>query len=252
MEENVLILCRAIPEDSKKYFQTVCVAGINDANEFRRLYPVPFKPYVNGGGIPFHKKHWIKIDLSPTYPRDQRIESRKVDMRTIKIIRKIDNIELKKTISPLVKPSIKEIEKSGASLGIIKPDIIDYECEIISTETSSNQVRLTSNGSLAAGEKIKLDQHSYYIFTCSNKSGCSCENRPHKMEILDWEVNELYRNIIKRTKNKDEIKQKMKQKFEWIKNTHDVYFMMGTHHRWKTWMIVSILYLPKQLQTVFS
>lgn len=69
----------------------------------------------------------------------------------------------------------------------------------------------------------------------------------------DWpELIDIFDIPIAETHYKDEIKQKMKQKFEWIKNTHDVYFMMGTYHRWKTWMIVSILYLPKQLQTVFS
>lgn len=31
-----------------------------------------------------------------------------------------------------------------------------------------------------------------------------------------------------------------------IEKKRDVYFVMGTHHWWKVWMIVSVLYPPKK------
>jgi hypothetical protein len=49
---------------------------------------------------------------------------------------------------------------------------------------------------------------------------------------------------VEKTKDPSEITAKMRQKwFDWMKDERDTYFMMGTHHRWKIWMIVSVLYL---------
>ncbi len=244
----MLIMCRAIPEDSKKYFRTVCVAGVTAAGEMRRLYPVPFKPFKRGAGIPFHKKDWIEADLTaPEDKRDQRPESRKVNMETIEVLGKADDDRVRAVIMPQLSSSIASIEAKGASLGFIKPRIIDYDIEIISTElVDKQQVALNADGSVSPVGLVKLKQESKYTFSCAEKKSCTCTDTPHKMEIHDWEVNELYRNVIGRDKKPLVIKQKMKQKwFYWMTKERDLYFMMGTHHRWKNWMIVSVLYLRK-------
>jgi hypothetical protein len=241
-------MCRAIPEDSKKYFRTVCVAGVTATGEMRRLYPVPFKPFQRGAGIPFHKKDWIEADLSaPEDKRDQRRESRKVNMETIKVIERANDDQVKAVIIPQLSPSIASIEASGASLGFIKPRIIDYDIEIISTDlVDKQQVALNADGSVSPAGLVKLKQESKYTFSCAEKKSCTCIHSPHKMEIHDWEVNELYRNVIGRDKKPSVIEQKMKQKwFYWMTKERDMYFMMGTHHRWKNWMIVSVLYLRR-------
>jgi len=241
-------MCRAIPEDSKKYFRTVCVAGVTAKGEMRRLYPVPFKPFQRGAGIPFHKKDWIEADVSaPEDKRDQRRESRKVNMETIEVLEKADDDQVRATINSRLSPSIASIEASGASLGFIKPRVIDYDIEILSTElVDKQQVALNADGSVSPAGLVKLKQESKYTFLCAQKKSCSCRENPHIMGIHDWEVNELYRNIIERDKKTAIIEQKMKQRwFHWMTRERDMYFMMGTHHRWKSWMIVSVLYLRK-------
>jgi hypothetical protein len=66
------------------------------------------------------------------------------------------------------------------------------------------------------------------------------------MGIHDWEVNELYRNVVSRDKDHKTIEAKMRQKwFDWMKDERETYFMMGTHHRWKNWLVVSVLYLKR-------
>src|SRR6266705_6188747 len=104
--ERVLILCRAIPEDSKKYGTVVCVAGLTDQNEFRRLYPVPFRPFIVGGAIPFHKKQWITATLEPSDARDTRAESRKIDMKSIVAGTKLEDDEVRSLITPVMSKSI--------------------------------------------------------------------------------------------------------------------------------------------------
>lgn len=242
-------MCRAIPEESTKYFQTVCVGGITDKKELRRLYPVQFKPFEISGGIPFKKKDWIQVDTSiPEDGRDKRKESRKIHMDTIKILYKIKDEELYHNIQPLISPSIGSLEKTDASLGIIKPKILDYQIDIISTSLVDKQLQITPQGFVAPKSMIKLGQESTYTFICGTQTNCSCKNQPHQLRVLDWEVNELYRNIVKRTENPIEIKLKMREKMlHWMKYERLTYFMIGTHHRWKTWMIISVLYFNKNL-----
>lgn len=40
--EKIVVLVRATPEESRKHGYLVCVAGINEKGEFRRVYPFEF------------------------------------------------------------------------------------------------------------------------------------------------------------------------------------------------------------------
>jgi len=242
--EKILILGRAVPEESKKYFQTVCVGGITDQGQLRRLYPVVYKPFEPSGGIPFHKRDWIEVRVMPPDDRrDTRPESRKLDFESVKVLNQEDYERIREIIHAHLSKSVKKIQESGASVGFVKPRIISFDCEIQNTdEWDRSQVDLEGK---PVG-KINLGQVSKYQFFCEDPKGC-CNNRPHNMEIHDWEANELYRHIIQRDKKHSVIKVKMRQKlYDWMKAKRDVYFMMGTHHRWKVWMIVSLLYPAKK------
>lgn len=247
MRERVLILCRAIPEESRKYFRTVCVAGVTKSDEFRRIYPVPFKPFRPGAGIPFHKKDWVEADLYPPGDkRDQRKESRRIEMNSVQVLEKASDDDVRGVINSILSPSLANLESSGASLGFIKPRVLDYEVKIVSTDTVDEQAQIEADGSLSPRGLVRLKQESKYHFVCQDRKNCICGDSPHKMQILDWEVNELYRHVIEKDKKPAIIEQKMRQRwFDWMTKERDLYFMMGTHHRWKNWMIVSVLYLRK-------
>lgn len=166
-------------------------------------------------------------------------------MASIKVLNKADDNEVRKIIKSNLAVNIGEIEASGASLGFIKPKLQDYELNIESTEVKDEQMLITEEG-LGTQNMIKLKQESIYHFVCQNRSGCTCLNQPHRMGIHDWEVNELYRNVVERDKDHKTIESKMRQKwFDWMKNERETYFMMGTHHRWKNWLVVSVLYLKR-------
>jgi hypothetical protein len=242
--EKILILGRAVPEESKKYFQTVCVGGITEKGEFRRLYPVVFKPFAPGGGIPFRKRDWIEVRLFPPDDRrDTRPESRRLDPDSIKVLGRESYDGIRKIICAHLSKSIKQIQTSGASMGFVKPRIIGFDCKIESTdEWDRKQVDLEGK---PLG-RINLGQTSKYRFFCEEPKGC-CNDRPHNMEIHDWEANELYRNIIRRDRNHDVIRQKMRLRlYDWMMTKRIPYFMMGTHHRWKVWMVGSVLYPAKE------
>ncbi len=60
--------------------------------------------------------------------------------------------------------------------------------------------------------------------------------------LIDWELNELARNIMKSDKNADSVEGKIKQKFFDFMKKRDLYFFMGTHFRFGSWLIVGIFY----------
>jgi len=244
VQERVLVLCRAIPEESTKYGTVVCCAGLTDSGEFRRLYPVPFHPFRRGGGIPFHKKQWITASLQPPEARDKRAESRKIDMKSIVAGVKVDDDEVRGRIQPVLSKSIGEIKSKGATLGFIRPFLIDYEFEIVKDPTKPDQLKFDPDGQLAAGTTVRLPQESKYKFKCRDPSSCECAYRPHDMVIKDWEVNELFRNVSEKTP-REYIAAKMRNRMFDSMLPRDLYFMMGTHSVYGSWLLVSILYLRK-------
>lgn len=74
MKERILILVRAMPEESRKHGHNVCVAGINENGEWRRLYP--FRFVYGKRDIDFRKKDVIEAELALP-DNDKRPESRK-------------------------------------------------------------------------------------------------------------------------------------------------------------------------------
>ncbi len=243
MKEKILVLVRAMPEESRKYGYSVCVAGINESSEWRRLYP--FKFVYGKKDIDFRKKDVIDVELDLS-DNDKRTESRKVKGHK-NLHQPKEDEEVIKTIKPLVS-SIRKLEEKRASLGVVKPDIIDFEVKVHGTALKDEQkyLSLLEEEILETREKVKLPVEGRYIFKCRNDPLCSCSKKPHRIKVIDWELNELARNIMKKEKDKRVVEQKIKEKFfNWMKK-RDVYFFLGTHFKFKTWMIVGIFYPDKE------
>ena len=78
--ERVLILAKTYPSPSAQYFETSCVAGINEHGVMRRLYPVPFRMIEQGQQ--FKKWQWISVRVEKAN-KDHRPESHKIYVNTI-------------------------------------------------------------------------------------------------------------------------------------------------------------------------
>ena len=78
------MLAKACPEISQKYESLICVAGITDKGEWRRIYPIPWKTFWGTSPKYFSKKQWIEYELVSEKPSDHRPESRKIKPNTIK------------------------------------------------------------------------------------------------------------------------------------------------------------------------
>src|SRR3989338_6327476 len=109
-KERILVLTRAMPEKSSKHGHLVCVAGITEKGEWRRLYP--FKFQYGKGLTDFGKRDVLEAELTP--PDNDKIkESRKVI--SYKVAGQADYRSSLKQISPLV-TSLEKLKVGDASL----------------------------------------------------------------------------------------------------------------------------------------
>ncbi len=97
---------------------------------------------------------------------------------------------------------------------------------------------------LVRKEKVKIPIELRYTFICSCEPTC----KGHTIILIDWELNELTRNILKREKDKEIIKEKIGKRFYDFMLERDLYFFVGTHFLYKTWMIIGFFYPPREKQ----
>ena len=108
--KQVLITVKAYPNPSRKYGETVCVAGVDiSTHKWIRLYPIPYRDLDN-------EKKFAKYSLIEVKVRkamdDTRPESYKVDADSIKILYQLDSKNNWGKRKPLILPrGLRKISK---------------------------------------------------------------------------------------------------------------------------------------------
>ena len=152
MNEKILVLVRTIPEKSATYEHLVCVAGINNNGEWRRLYPFKFRHGEKS--VDFRKKDLIEVTLANP-DNDKRKESRKVTNH-INLNSPQNDEEVLQRITPLVS-SIEKLDRQHASLGVIKPELTGIDIIINSTNIYDEQTYFSlADDYLEKREKVKM------------------------------------------------------------------------------------------------
>lgn len=253
--EDVLITVKAYPNPSKKYTETVCVAGIVPKKGWIRIYPVPYRQmaFMNR----FRKYEILNMNLEKCR-RDPRPESYRPDIENIKKIRYFDPRydkgwqKRKEIVLEFVDESMCEIQrqqaKNGKSLGLFKPkEIHDLIIEDVNQSTSDSK-SIIYNQLNIFGETLRpLDTIPFkfkYAYCCHHKT---CKG--HEQTLIDWEIYQLYRNVKKRRLDDIQaIKKDIKDKFigEIFSKKRDSYFYTGNlnrHHR--SFILLGVFWPPK-------
>ncbi|MGB9929596.1 MAG: hypothetical protein ACPK85_14540 [Methanosarcina sp.] len=238
-KEEIAILVKATPEKGRvgEEEHTVGVIGVNKNKEILRLYPLGFRYGVGSGN--FRKNDLLEVAISkPEY--DLRWESRKVLSYT-NLEKSLKEREVKERILPL-STSIERLNKEGSSLGIIKPEILNLEVKVNNIELYERQQYFNLIGDfLEKGERSRMPVEVRYIFKCKGEKAC----RGHKIILLDWEFNEGIRRIIRENKELVTLEKEIPEYAFSIMKEKEVYFVMGTHFIFGTWMIIG-LYFPER------
>lgn len=256
-KKKILVVVKTYPNPSKKYQETVCVAGVllDDPPSWIRLYPVPFRnlPQIQQ----FKKYTVIEAEISKT-PQDARPESYKVNAESIQTIETIgpkNNWRRRKEfLLPLIDPSMCQIQKeqkqTQKSLGLLKPfkveDFIIKPTENRDWDDSEKQILSQMNlfdPSRKTLEKIPYKFTIKYICSAPKCSG-------HTQGIIDWETAQLYRNAIKAHSEHIAL-QKVRDKYmnEIFGPQKDFYLIVGNQFQGPlSFLILSVFWPPIEKQ----
>jgi len=267
VKERIIVLAKTYPELSSKYGPIVCVAGVNKHGEWRRLYPIPFKIWIDNryANIRFSKWDVIEVNVSERPPpHDRRFESRRVlNWERIEVVEHIDRWSSRLAIiNKLLDPDVETLVNSGRSLGVIKPKhVVDFfdkprqrlreEAEkLVLSKMDEADSRITLLEYLdindkhllldVRGPEVKIEELPWigYKFYC-----CNPQCRGHEMMVIDWEAQELFR------KYKVVAGPVKKKLYDELVFQRDLYFVLGNTWRYyKSFMIVGLFYPPKEVK----
>ena len=259
--ENVLVVVKAYPNPSTKYGETVCVAGIVPNKGFIRLYPINFRTLSKNKQ--FDKYDIINVDIEKH--DDGRPESYKPILKSIKIIGSLKTrhdkswSNRKNIVLEFLDESMCSIQKqqktTRKSLGIFKPKEIN-ELLIINDDVGSASLKKSLYDQLSMfDKKLKPLDDVPYIFKFKYK--CFDDDcKGHKQSLIDWEIFELYRNIIRKHGiDKKIIKDKIKEKYfnELFSDKRDFYFYTGNQFLHPTsFILLGVFWPPKVNGTQLS
>jgi len=261
-KKKILILVKAYPEKSDKLGSAICTAGITEENEWIRIYPIGFDYFVRK--LNFKKFTWIEAEVQKANEKLMRKESYKVRQKSIKIIDdSLSNIkvneeikrkiwsERQKIINSMVNNSVQELrnayKKDKTSLGLIKPELIDFRFRKpfreINIDVPKTHQKSIDNSRVLIADRI--EHIISYKFKCQGiECNCKKETRPyHDMTCEDWE---LFAALRKWPYENEIMEEKIREKFyKWMKEKRDLYFCMGMISRYPQWVIIGLLYPPR-------
>lgn len=259
-KERILILCKTYPSPSARYSETSCVAGISETGQLLRLYPVPFRLIEDGRQ--FKKWQWIEAVIKRS-PDDRRPESHRIYVDTIElgqVLPSVDNwahrrpwVEKLPLFDDFSKLEEARSSKGAPTLALLRPsrliglDTKAVDSPVWTEEEKSKLLMLQRQGNLFEEterdlrllRKLPFDFH--YRYECASADG----PKIYRHKIVDWEVGALYWNVQRKHGKDWEVP--FRAKVEGQLPSRDLMFLMGTIHRFPDqWLIVSLLYPPKQ------
>lgn len=237
---RILITVKTYPSISIKYDELVCTAGFDEAGNWVRIYPIPFRKLAYDQQYP--KYAWIEMDLVKN-TSDFRPESYRprdiLAANSIEFYGKIGTennwanrkaIVLKHVYDNITE-LIDEAKTKGkyVSLAVFKPNSVkDLAYKPVARKWNTKQEAFLRQKSLFEKRddfKVvrKLPFKFSYKFSDSSGRECTLMNE-------DWEVGALYWNCLKRHGGNEEAAcQDVKKKYldEFVR-TRDLYFFLGT------------------------
>jgi len=266
-DTRLLIIAKTYPELSSKYGETVCTAAVTEDGAPIRIYPIQFR-YLSGTQK-FDRYQWIKAPIAKNL-QDNRPESYRISAEEIvrgEVIpstkdewgKRAELVFKNETWQfPSVEALIDAQQRYGNSLGVVVPqkitkiftkprpeeDTLSFEEKFkrLKEQASIDRQQLDLFRTSLPAEMKELEflqQRITVEWTCA---GPDCMG--HNMQILDWEICELFRR---------EGAEKACDKVEEILDL-DKYatkFFLGNFHMYPASFAIIGLWYPKRSNRLF-
>lgn len=254
---KVLITVMTYPHPSEAHQELVCTAGITEALEWVRLYPIDYR--YRPKDQQFRKYQWIEIGLgSKGAKNDDRKESRRPDLESIRLLGEPLPTEhmwraRREILDQMPHHTRLELEAmydaDKTSLGIVRPtEILDLKVEPIERDWKPEWQATLNQFHLFSGPPKELEKLPYkfsYVFRCSDSG-----EKVHSAMIEDWELGVLYRKEVERLGDEKAAVASVRKKFfdEICHTSKDTRFFMGTVFPYNTWVVIGVFWPPKDPQ----
>ena len=252
---RVLVAVMTYPHPSPKYQELICTAGITEAGEWVRLYPIDYR--YRSAHQRFRKYQWIEVDLWPHGEgNDSRKESRRPDLDSITVVGEplptANAWAARRAIfDPMPHHTHKQLtalhESDKTSLGIVRPTKIhDLEIRPANPNWKPEWNKLFQQLTLFGPRQKPLRKIPYsfhYIFECDD------DIKPHSALCEDWELGVLFLKEATRLGSDAAAAESVKQKFftELCGPKKDTRFFMGTFFPYNTWLVLGVFWPPKSV-----
>lgn len=240
--DDLVILGRSCPDRTRNGRNTVCVGGYSPKLGFIRVYPTR---------IDFPMKRWdiVKVEVGRSN-RDIRKESWKIvgsraewqrlseKIETVGKLKKRD--EKEKLVFNNVDGCITTLQKSGRSLGIIKPEIENFY--FAKRKKYDGLIQLEFNSTSPTGMKNPLKTKKHYPVIPRIKYRCSnCGAKTgHDQQVLEWGCYEWIRRF-------PEKKEQLWENLRLTDPDYDIFFLVGNlNYHPRSFMIISVLRFKRE------
>ena len=241
---KVTILIKAAPRIGETHGELVCYAGIDDAGNWVRLYPVSFKTLEDSQKF----GRWDIIEYDWKMPKgDARSESRRIEHKSLRIVDSLSRRFQKDFVARHVVESLEEESAANRSLALIRPSNPVFVVEKKDASTIAKETELAdlwhqhdNAGLFGATNKAfvprKVAPHSfkYKYETKDGKREGTCQ---------DWELEATFLKWRQKYGEQDTLA-KMKHTFGEEYPKSGFVLAMGTHKAYpRQWLINGVIRL---------
>jgi len=248
-KEKILIAVKTYPTLSKKYDELVCTAGFREDGSWVRIYPIPFRK------LDFEKKYakyqWIEVDLVKNtsdprpesykpYHYEKIIVKEKIPTGKDRTWRERKKYALKNVYTDMEK-LIGEAKNKDicTSLATFKPkNISNFVIEKTDREWNKEKLKALYANAQQTDLFKKSEKHFEVVKKVPYKFSyrfTDIHDKERKLMIEDWEICQLYWNMIDKYHGDEEkaCADVKKKYFDDFVKTKDLYLFLGTtrtHH----------------------
>lgn len=254
---KVLILVKTYPLPSRAYQELVCTAGITEAGEWVRLYPIDFR--YRSVEQQFEKYQWIEVELESRGAgnNNNRKESRRPVLESIRKIGEPLSTKRKWEARRQIIDNLPHYTKSKlaaryvedrTSLGIVRPTkVLDLEIKPAEADWKPEWKNLFRQMTLFGEQQKPLRKIPFtfhYVFECEDSES------PHTAMCEDWELGTLFLNESVRLGSDEAAAASVKKKFfdELCRHDKGTRFFMGTYFPYNTRLVLGVFWPPKEKQ----
>ncbi len=247
-EKCVLIIGRASPEPSKKHIETVCTGGITEHGEVLRLYPIPLR-YLEKESR-YKLWAWAKFDVQKN-PEDKRKESYKVREGSIQILGSVKDSSERFALLEKAIVSDREVldelyHRDWTSIGVVEIELLDFVKQTQKKDWAKdkpyiNQFHLYTQ--VKPLERLPIEMR--LKFRCRNNASC----KTHESALIGWQYMEAFRKFRERYGSGEAAFEALRKKI--LSSFGDpkkrAFALMGTHHKYGSWMVAELYFIDKNL-----